>query len=119
MTYVDPVKASPNNYRLLFEDDVHRVLEMSLKAGEKGNEHSHPSEVVYFISGSLVRIHQPDGQPVLAYIPDGRVMAHEPWTHTVENADGKDIKAIIFKAVPTISRSFLLNCAAASVLRGL
>ena len=62
MTYIDPVKASPNNYKLLFEDDVHRVLEMSLKAGERDNEHSHTSEIAYFIAGSSLRIHLPDGQ---------------------------------------------------------
>ena len=97
MAYIDPVKASPNNYRLLFEDDVHRVLEMSLKAGEKDNQHSHTSEVVYFISGSSVKIYLPDGQVMEADIPDGHVMASEPWTHTVENVGTKDLKAIIFE----------------------
>ena len=95
MAYIDPVKASPDNYKLLFEDDTHRVLEMSLKAGRKDNEHSHTSEVVYFISGGSARISMPDGQSMDAEIPDGHVMAHEAWTHTVENTGDKDIKAII------------------------
>ena len=97
MAYIDPTKASPNNYKLLFEDDVHRVLEMSLKAGERDNEHSHTSEVVYFVTGSSLRIHLPDGQSVEADIPDGHVMPHEPWTHSVENVGTKDLKAIIFE----------------------
>ena len=46
MAYIDPVKSSPNNYKLLFEDDKYRVLEMTLNAGEKDNEHSHTSEPV-------------------------------------------------------------------------
>jgi hypothetical protein len=61
MTYIDPIEASPNNYKLLFEDDAHRVLEMSLKAGDKDNEHSHTSEIVFFITGSSLKIHLPDG----------------------------------------------------------
>ena len=97
MTYIDPVKASPNNDKLLFEDDVHRVLEMNLQAGEKDNEHSHTSEVLYFITGSSVKIHLPDGKVMEVDIPDGHVMASEPWTHTVENVGTKDLKAIIFE----------------------
>ena len=97
MGYIDPVQASPSSYKLLFEDEVHRVLEMNLKAGEQDNEHSHTSEIVYFITGSSVRIHLPDGQKVEADIPDGHVMSHEPWTHTVENTGTKDLKAIIFE----------------------
>ena len=97
MAYIDPVKAAPDNYKLLFEDDTHRVVEMSLKAGQKDNEHSHTSEVVFFISGGSARISMPDGQSIDAEIPDGHVMAHEAWTHTVENTGDKDIKAIIFE----------------------
>ena len=97
MTYIDPVKASPKNYKLLFEDDVHRVLEMSLKAGEKDNEHSHTAEIAYFITGSSLKIHLPDGKTVEADIPDGHVMSSEPWTHTVENVGTADVKAIIFE----------------------
>ena len=97
MTYIDPVTASPNNYKLLFEYEAYRVLEMSLKAGEKDNQHSHTSEIAYFINGSSLKIHLPDGQTVEADIPDGHVMAHEPWTHTVENTGTKDLKAIIFE----------------------
>ena len=97
MTFIDPVKASPDNYTLLYEDDTHRVLEMSLKAGEKDNEHSHTSEIAYFITGSSLKIYLPDGQAVEADVPDGHVMQHEPWTHSVENVGTKDIKAIVFE----------------------
>ena len=97
MTYIDPVKAAPANYKLLFEDDVHRVLEMTLKAGERDNEHSHTFEIVYFITGSSLKIHLPGGETVEADIPDGHVMPHEPWTHTVENVGAKTLKAIIFE----------------------
>ena len=97
MTYIDPVKASPDNYKLLFEDDDHRLLEMNLKAGERDNEHSHTSELVYFINGSSVKIRLSDGETMEADIPDGHVMAHEAWTHSVENVGASDLKAIIFE----------------------
>ena len=95
MAYIDPVKSSPDNYKVLLENDHVRVLEMNLKAGETDNTHSHPDETVYFVTGSKVKIHLPDGGAMEADIPDGHVMWHEAWTHTVENVGSTDIKAIV------------------------
>lgn len=95
MAYIDPVQASPANYKLLFENEHVRVLEMTLKAGEKDEVHSHPSETVYFVKGSQVKIHLPDGGVADADIPDGHVMWHEEWTHQVENVGSQDVSAII------------------------
>jgi hypothetical protein len=95
VNYIDPTKSSPANYRLLLDNDQVRVLEMNLKAGETDVQHSHQDETVYFITGSTVRIHLPNGQSVEANLPDGHVMWHEAWTHTVENIGSTDIRAII------------------------
>lgn len=96
--YIDPLTASPGQYRLLLETDRVRVLEMNLKTGEIDNTHSHPNEVVYFITGSKVRLHLPDGDTAEAEFGDGDVMTHEPWTHQVQNIGSKDLKAIIVES---------------------
>ncbi|MEE9285133.1 MAG: hypothetical protein V3V35_05310 [Dehalococcoidia bacterium] len=98
MAYIDPVTASPKNYKSLMENDAVRVLEMTLKAGEIDQVHSHPSETVYFVTGSKVRIHLSDGEKMEADIPDGHVMWHEEWTHQVENIGATDIRAIIVES---------------------
>ena len=98
MAYIDPVKASPDNCKLLFENEHVKVLEMNLKAGTTDNEHSHRAETVYFISGGSAKIHLPNGEVMEAEIPDGHVMYSEAWTHRVENVGTKDIKAIIVEA---------------------
>ena len=95
MNYIDPTKSSPENYKLLMENDTVRVLEMNLQAGKKDNQHSHQAETVYFISGGKVKIHLPGGDSVEADLPNGHVMWHEAWTHTVENVGSSDIRAII------------------------
>jgi len=97
MAYIDPTTASPDNYKLLHEEDEIRLIEMTLNAGETDNQHSHKDELVYFVSGGNVRIHLPDGQSMDAEVPDGHVMAHEAWTHTVQNTGSKNVKAIIFE----------------------
>ena len=96
VTYIDPCDVSPNHYRELFTNEHLRVVEMSLPAGEKDNEHSHPNETVYFIKGGKVRIYVGEDS-MEADIPDGHVMYHEAWTHTVENIGDTDIHAIIYE----------------------
>ena len=98
MEYIDPVTASPNNYKLLLEGERGRILEMTLRAGERDEVHSHPSEMVYFITRGKARISVPDGETMEAELPDGAVMEHEAWTHQVENIGTTDIRAIIFEA---------------------
>lgn len=66
------------------------MLEMFLPAGTSEIEHSHPHEMVYFISGGQVRIHVPEGDSVELEIPAGHAMKHEPWTHRVENIRDTD-----------------------------
>ena len=95
--YIDPVKASPNHYKMLLENDEVRLLEMTLPSGAQDERHSHPAEMVYFISGGKLRIHLPDGTTADADIPDGGVMEHEAWTHQVENVGQTDVHAIIFE----------------------
>jgi mannose-6-phosphate isomerase-like protein (cupin superfamily) len=95
MTYIDPTRVSPGNYRALLENDEVRVVEMVLRPGEKDEWHSHPNETVYFVKGSKVRIGLEDGGVLEADLPDGHVMWHEAWTHQVENVGSSELKAII------------------------
>lgn len=97
MEYKDPIAVSSDNYRLLLEDGDFRLVEMFLPAGTSDIEHSHPNEMVYFLSGGKVRIHLPDAESIELDIPDGFAMKHEPWTHRVENIGATDIKAILFE----------------------
>ncbi len=94
MEYIDPVEVSPNEYKLLYEDDDIRVVDMNLPAGVSDTEHSHPNEVVYFITGGKARIHVGD-ESMEVEVPNGHVMVHDPWTHRVENIGDTDIHAII------------------------
>lgn len=97
MEFKDPVKVSPENYKLLQQEGDFRLVEMILPAGKSDVEHSHHHEMVYFISGGKVRIHLPDADPVDLEIPDGHSMTHDPWTHRVENIGTTDIRAVIFE----------------------
>jgi beta-alanine degradation protein BauB len=94
MPYIDPVESSPNNYKVLQENDQVRMLEMIVPPGESDNLHSHPDEAVYFITGGKARVTVGDEQ-VEMELPDGASMLHEAWTHQVTNVGDTEIRAII------------------------
>ena len=98
MTYIDPIQSSPDNYRVLLENERVRVLEMKLPAGGRDQTHSHPAETVYFIRGGKARIHLADGEAADVDLPDGHVMWHDAWTHQVENLGASDIHAVIVES---------------------
>ncbi|MDX1478822.1 MAG: hypothetical protein R3301_14010 [Saprospiraceae bacterium] len=95
-TYIDPVVAASEYYTLLSEEGPVRVIEMKLPAGARDNLHSHRHETVYFVQGGKVKIHVGD-EVMDAEIPDGHVMHHAPWTHSVENVGETTVHAIIFE----------------------
>ena len=103
--YIDPIVAASDNYKLLSREGNVRVVEMNLSPGEIDNEHSHPSETVYFLQGGKLKIHLPDGSSMEAEIPDGHVMHHGPWTHRVENIGNNPVKAIIFELMDQFETS--------------
>ena len=59
---VDALIASPDNFRLVFENDRVRVLEYSLLPGQRDHRHTHPRRVAHVIAGGTLRVHFPDGR---------------------------------------------------------
>ena len=58
---VDALTASPENFRLILENDAVRVLEYTLLPGQKDRRHTHPQRVAHVISGGTLRVGFPDG----------------------------------------------------------
>ena len=59
---VDALAASPDNFRLVLENDRVRVLEYTLLPGQKDRRHTHPKRVAHVIAGGTLRVHFPDGR---------------------------------------------------------
>jgi quercetin dioxygenase-like cupin family protein len=90
----DPVKVSPQYYKVLLENDQVRVLEYRLKAGEKEPMHSHPAGVVYVLSGAKLKFSYPDGRTEERAAAIGETFWREPITHAVENVGDTEAHAI-------------------------
>lgn len=81
----DVAKVNPKTITVKVDNAKVRVLEAVLKPGEKEQMHSHPSSIVYVVTGGTFRSHTPDGKATETTVKDGDVLYREPLTHWAEN----------------------------------
>lgn len=81
----DPLEVNSNTIVLKLENSRVRILEATLKPGDKEKTHSHPAYVIYVIEGGRVRMHGTDGAATEAEFRTGDVMYREAVTHWGEN----------------------------------
>jgi quercetin dioxygenase-like cupin family protein len=81
----DPVKAAPNNFKVLLENERVRVLDFHSTAGQKIPMHSHPAYISYSISGSgKTAFTAPDGKITERPAKTGQATWHDAETHASE-----------------------------------
>ena len=82
---MDPVKLSPQYYKVRLDNARVRVLEYHLKPGQKEVMHSHPEGVVFSLADATIKNTFPDGSATTHRSVQGDVDWSEPLTHTGEN----------------------------------
>ena len=103
-TAIDSVKASPDKTKILLENEFVRVIEYSLKPGEKDSTHTHPPKTSYVILGGLLRIYPENEKPFDAE----EISGNAEWSgkvgkHYVENI-GKTTVTILLTEVKSAQR---------------
>jgi quercetin dioxygenase-like cupin family protein len=88
----DPLTVNSNTIVLKLENARVRVLEATLKPGDKEKTHSHPAYVVYVIEGGKFRNHAADGTVTDGEFKTGDVIYREPLTHWAENTGNTTIR---------------------------
>lgn len=58
---VDGLISSPDNFKLLLENEQVRVLQYSLPPGALDHSHTHPPRVGHVLSGAKIRVTEADG----------------------------------------------------------
>ena len=91
----DPAVANAHTINVRLENDRVRVLEATLPPGAKENLHSHPSYVIYVLSGGKVRNHASDGKVSETELKTGDVLYRDPLTHWAENIGTTNMHMII------------------------
>jgi len=91
----DMAKVAPKNTKVLLDNDQVRVIEVSLKPGDKLPMHSHPANVVYFVTGGKTKTTTADGKVTETEHKAGEAMWSEPITHSNENIGNAATKALV------------------------
>ena len=63
---IDPVRVSPDRYRVVLDNAEVRVVEFVLQPGQRDEWHTHPAKVSYVVNGGTLRITQPDGTSIVS-----------------------------------------------------
>jgi len=93
----DATKVAPHVYKVVFENERARVLEVRMKPGESTSIHSHPDYVVYLLSGGKVRFTSPSGESGEVELPAGASMWRKAEEHATENIGTTEIHALFFE----------------------
>jgi quercetin dioxygenase-like cupin family protein len=90
----DPLKVAPTMYKLLFENDRVRVMEVTFKPGETIAPHSHPDHFVYVVTGGKIKITAGD-QVTDGDLTPGQVLWIGAETHSAVNTGSTEIRLAV------------------------
>ena len=93
----DAAKVAPHIYKVLFENEQVRLLEVIMQPGDSSEMHSHPDNLVYMLSDGKVTFTDPSGETADLDLPAGMSMWMEATSHATENIGGTQIRALFFE----------------------
>jgi quercetin dioxygenase-like cupin family protein len=90
----DATKVAPHVYKVVFENDQIRVLEVTMDPGARSEMHSHPDYYAYLLSEGKVRFTTETGESDELELPAGVGMWREAEAHATENIGGTTVRAL-------------------------
>ena len=93
----DAAKVAPHAYKVIFENESARMLEVRMAPGESTAMHSHPRYLVYVLGDAKVRFRTPSGETGDLDLPAGAAMWREAEEHATENIGGTEVRALFFE----------------------
>lgn len=91
----DPLIVNSKTIALKLENPRVRVLEATLKPGDKEQTHSHPAYLIYVIEGGKFRNHATDGTVSDGEFKTGDVIYRDAVTHWAENIGDTTIRLVL------------------------
>ena len=93
---LDPVATNPDLYRVLFENDVVRVLEYHDRPGDRTTPHAHPNSVMYTLSSFRRRL-LAGGETRDVDLQEGLVSWLPAQQHAGENIGDTDTRVLFME----------------------
>ncbi|MCI0337844.1 MAG: cupin domain-containing protein [Acidobacteria bacterium] len=91
----DPLKTDPQIYKAEVENDRVRVLRVQVGPHAKTAMHSHPANVVIFLTDGRIKFSFPDGKTQEAQVKAGQVLLDNPVKHAGENLSDKPAEVMV------------------------
>lgn len=102
--FTDPVRVSPDRYRVLETAPGVRVLAAEWPAGVKDEPHSHPIGIWYSLTDMSLRIETPSSPPLRRRISAGDTGIQAPiLLHSVQNIGDQAAEILMFEIEPRSS----------------
>jgi len=91
----DPLTVGPDVYKLKFENDRVRVMEIAFVPGAKIATHSHPDHTATFVTAGTLKLTYPDGTSKDISGNPGDTIFIPAETHAAENIGTTEVKGIV------------------------
>ena len=90
----DVVKVSPETHVVVLDNAQVRVLRVLIKPGEKVAMHSHPPNVVYYLSDAKIRLSLSDGRVEDRTVKAGMAVWSDGALHAAENMGATELNEV-------------------------
>ena len=90
----DAVSVAPEVYKVLFENDRVRVLEVRADPGGTSPMHTHPDSVIHALSDATLVVTSQQGEARRAQVTAGATWWAAEATHSVENVGTGEVHLI-------------------------
>ena len=93
----DAVKVAPHVYKVLFENERCRLLEVNMEPGGRTEMHSHPDTLIYALAAGRVTFTDPSGEVAELDYPAGETIWVDATDHETDNVGGTVAHALLFE----------------------
>ncbi len=91
----DPLEVAPDMYKLKFENDRVRVMEVTFQPGQEIAEHSHPDHFVNVLEGGKLRLTKAAGGSADVEMNVGDVVWIDAETHWAVNTGTTVVRLLV------------------------
>ena len=91
---MDPLAVAPNMYKLVYQNERVRVMEVTFKPGEKIAAHAHPDHYVYVLEAGKLSITK-DKKTSDVDLQVGQVIWIPAETHSAKNSGTSQIRLLV------------------------
>ena len=96
-TAQDPTKVDANRYKVTFENEQVRILQITYGPKEKSVMHEHPDSIAVFFTDGQIKFNLPDGKSQEVSVKAGQSQWTPAGKHLPENVGDKPFEVVLIE----------------------